>query len=157
SSASPTSTTRPPSVCSRRSASHSRGSRPIAAMTWRGMPWSTATTSRKRERRSDGVKTGVRDESKRQVRLDRLPIQRGRAAFHDNGPLFHHVIAVGQLEGELEILLDQQQCELPFLLQRLQHLADERDDGRLDAFGRLIEDDQLRLGDQGAGDGELLL
>ena len=36
-------------------------------------------------------------------------------------------------------------------------VADLVDDGGLDALGRLVEDQELGLGEHGAGDGELLL
>ena len=41
--------------------------------------------------------------------------------------------------------------------QELNGLADLVDDVRLNAFGRLVEDEHLRLGEQRAADGELLL
>ena len=55
------------------------------------------------------------------------------AAVQDDGALFHHVTAVRQLQGELEVLLDQQHRDVALVLQPLQHAADERDDRRLDA------------------------
>ena len=80
-----------------------------------------------------------------------MPLQDDRALLHD-------VIAVGQLQGELEILLHQQHRHAgPRCLSVCQHVADQRDDRRLNALGRLVEDQQLGSGDQGAGDGELLL
>jgi hypothetical protein len=43
------------------------------------------------------------------------------------------------------------------VLQLLQRVADLVDDGRLDALGRLVEDEELGLGEERAADGELLL
>ena len=45
---------------------------------------------------------------------------------------------------------------MPSLGQLHDGLLDLGDDRGLDALGRLVEDEQLRLGDEGAGDRELL-
>ena len=66
-------------------------------------------------------------------------------------------IFVGERAGEVEILLDQQDRHPPLPAQVGDGAADILDDGRLDAFGRLVEHEELRLHDEGAGDGELLL
>ena len=65
---------------------------------------------------------------------------------------------VGQIAGEFEILLDQQDrpCAPRCASVRMTRL-DILDDRGLDALGRLVEDEQARLRDQRAGDGELLL
>src|SRR6185436_76139 len=62
-----------------------------------------------------------------------------------------------ELGDELEILLDEQDRE-PLRAMELAQDADELlDDGRLDALGRLVEEDELGLAGQAAGDGQELL
>ena len=55
----------------------------------------------------------------------------------------HHGVGVGQLAGEIEILLDQQDRHLALLAQVGDGAADVLDDGGLDALGRLVEHEQL--------------
>ncbi len=77
--------------------------------------------------------------------------------FRFHRAAFEHQDAVGQPGEEFQILLDQQQGEAatgPDRRQRLRHLLDDR---RLDAFGRLVEQEQHRIGDQAARDCENLL
>ena len=50
--------------------------------------------------------------------------QLSTAVQHD-GTLLHDVIAVGQLGGKLEVLLDQQHRQLSLRLQRLEHVGAE--------------------------------
>src|SRR6266851_7237830 len=95
--------------------------------------------------------------SESQVRLDGFLIQLGRRAANDDRSFFHHVITVGQPRRELHVLLDQQDRDLAFFFHILQDLADQSNHGRLNAFRRLVEDEELRLGHQSASDGELLL
>ena len=65
--------------------------------------------------------------------------------------------AVARIKDEAQDLLGDDDGELAQLADLAEHLGDVLDDGRLDAFGRLIEDENLRLRQQSAGDGELLL
>ena len=76
--------------------------------------------------------------------------QHDLAAVHDRE-------IVGQLVGELEILLDQQDRHVATLAQEGDGAADVLDDGRLDAFGRLVEHQQLGSHGERAADGKLLL
>ena len=73
-----------------------------------------------------------------------------RAALHDRK-------MVAQLAGEVEILLDQHDRHLPQPAQIGDGAADVLDDRGLDAFGRLVEQQQLRPHDQRAADRQLLL
>ena len=66
-------------------------------------------------------------------------------------------IAVGEIAGELEILLDQQDGHVALLAKIVDGAADVLDDRGLDAFGRLVENQQARAHDQRAADRELLL
>jgi hypothetical protein len=62
--------------------------------------------------------------------------------------------ALGQLGDELEVLLDQEDRQ-PLVLVQLAQDADQfLDDRGLDAFGRLVEEDQLRLASEAARDGQ---
>src|SRR5215469_8597589 len=72
------------------------------------------------------------------------------AALHDD-------IALGQRAGEFEILLDQQDCHVAPRRETADDALDVLDDRGLDPFRRLVEDEELRLGDECAGNGELLL
>ena len=59
-------------------------------------------------------------------------------------------------QREADVLLDQQHRQVAALGERDDRVLDLGDDVRLDALGRLVEDQQPRLGDQRPGDGELL-
>src|SRR6478735_5310147 len=69
----------------------------------------------------------------------------------------HHQEAVAQLLGEIEILLHQNDPYLAEIAQIRDRTADILDDRRLDAFGRLIEQQKARPHHQCAADRELLL
>ena len=68
-----------------------------------------------------------------------------------------HHIAVGERTGEIVVLLDQQDRHLAFAGELADRSLDVLDDRRLDAFGRLVEDEQLRPHRQRAADRQLLL
>ena len=59
--------------------------------------------------------------------------------------------------GELEILFHEQDRKTEFLYQPAQGTADLLDDGGLNAFRGLVENQELRVAHQSAPDGELLL
>src|SRR5450830_1281142 len=80
----------------------------------------------------------------------------GGAAGHHFATRQHHE-AVRQRVGEVEILLAQQDADIAPLAQQPDHPFDILDDGRLDALGRLVQDDQLGLLQQRGGDRQLLL
>ena len=65
--------------------------------------------------------------------------------------------AVGDVEDEVEVLLDDDERQLVALAQAGEDLADLLDDRRLDAFRRLVEEEQPRHRDQRATEGEDLL
>src|SRR6185437_13667404 len=69
---------------------------------------------------------------------------------------FHDVVAAGCGEGEADMLLDQQDRQSLAGGQRQDGLFDLGYHRGLDAFGRLIQDQDPRLGDQRSGDGQLL-
>ena len=67
-----------------------------------------------------------------------------------------HVVLRGRTEREPDVLFDQQHRH-PAPRREIQDgLLDLGHHGRLDALGRLVQDQQLRLGDQRPGDRELL-
>ena len=78
------------------------------------------------------------------------------AGHHDLAAV-HDREVVGQLVGELEILLDQQDRHVAALAQIDDGAADILDDRGLDAFGRLVEHQQLGPHGERAADRELLL
>ena len=68
-----------------------------------------------------------------------------------------HDIVVGERLREIVVLLDQQDRHLAAARQLADRALDVLDDRRLDALGRLVEDQQLRPQRQRAADRELLL
>src|SRR5262245_51376914 len=72
------------------------------------------------------------------------------AAVHDGH-------GVRQLPAEVEILLDQEHGDAGRVPEIADRAADILDDRRLDAFGRFVQDKQLRAHDKCASDGKLLL
>src|SRR5207237_6979334 len=79
-----------------------------------------------------------------------------RAARDDLAAL-HHEVLVGERARELVILLDEEDRHLAGRGERPDRALDVLDDGRLDAFRRLVEDEELRLHRERSPDGELLL
>src|SRR5438445_5319430 len=78
-------------------------------------------------------------------------------AFRDNRAAVHDVKAVGHAQAEIQILLHEQDADIPFFPDPEERVADLVNDVRLDAFGGFVEDQDLGIGEHGAGDGELLL
>ena len=64
---------------------------------------------------------------------------------------------IAELAGEVEILLDQDDRDLPERAQIDDGAADILDDRGLDALGRLVEQQKPRPHHQRAADGQLLL
>ena len=69
----------------------------------------------------------------------------------------HHAHHVGDIDGDAEILLDQQHRDLALAAQRLQHLDHLVDDDRRQPFGRLIHDQEPGIEQQRAADRQHLL
>src|SRR6266851_6482487 len=87
----------------------------------------------------------------------RLVIERRSIERRDDAALVHHVAALRHGTDYVEILLDQDDGHTGRAVE-LDHVArDVLDDVRLDAFGRLIEQNEVGIGDQHAPDRELLL
>jgi hypothetical protein len=64
---------------------------------------------------------------------------------------------VREVEGEVEILLHQDDRHLALVAQLADHPPDQLDDVGLDALGRLVHQQDARPGDERARDGKLLL
>ena len=72
-------------------------------------------------------------------------------------PLLEQQHPVGELGDEVEVLLHHDDGDALLAVEAPQQLDDRVDDGGLDAFRRLVEEDELGLGDEAAGDREKLL
>ncbi len=80
----------------------------------------------------------------------------GEAGAHDFAVL-HHGVPIADGEGELQVLLHEQDRHAGGGIERRDRSLNLMDDRRLDALGGLVEQDQFRTRDERAGDGELLL
>ena len=81
----------------------------------------------------------------------------GDGAAGDDGAAVHDGEAVGELFAEVEILFDEEDAHLALGAEHADGFADLVDDVGLNAFGGLVEDEDFGLGEEGTGDGELLL
>src|SRR4029077_15247752 len=84
------------------------------------------------------------------VHVRAVPARDDLAALHDE-------VLVGERAGEFVVLLDQEDRHLAGLGEGADRALDLLDDGRLDALGGLVEDEQLRSRGERAADRELLL
>src|SRR5271169_6444424 len=75
----------------------------------------------------------------------------------DDGAAVHDGEMVAEFAGKVEILLDQHDGDLAERAQIDDGTADILDDRRLDAFGRLVEQEEPRPHHQRTADGKLLL
>ncbi len=75
----------------------------------------------------------------------------------NHGALGHDHVGVGQSLGEVKILLDEEDRQPHLGLDPANGVLDLENDGRLDAFGRLVEHEQLRPRQQRTSDGQHLL
>src|SRR5438445_1638593 len=86
----------------------------------------------------------------------RIGLQGGRRAVEDEGAAAHDIGAIGQTEGALRALLYEQDGDA-----LRTDVAEERvdlvDNRRREAERRLVEHQELRARQEGAGDGKLLL
>src|ERR1700694_1609918 len=78
-------------------------------------------------------------------------------AGHNNLPFLHHGEAVRRLARKQDILLNQNDRQADLPVEANDDGFDFLDDGRLDAFVRFIEQDDLRIGGKRTRDRELLL
>src|ERR1700722_12704994 len=95
--------------------------------------------------------------SNRHGALERALVEIVAVAGIDDGAAVHDGEMVAEFAGKVEILLDQHDGDLAERAQIGDGAADILDDRRLDAFGRLVEQQEPRPHHQGAADGELLL
>src|SRR5580698_6023436 len=95
--------------------------------------------------------------SNRHGALERLLVEIVTIAGIDNGAAVHDGEMVAEFAGKVEILLDQHDGDLAERAQIGDGAADILDDRRLDAFGRLVEQEKPRPHHQRSPDGKLLL
>src|SRR5262249_45918224 len=74
----------------------------------------------------------------------------------DDDALVEHGHAVGDLEDLGDLVADHHRGEAALAVQLLDEAVDGVDEDRIEAGGGLVEEDDLRLRDQGAGDGHAL-
>src|SRR5467141_1318477 len=82
--------------------------------------------------------------------------QLGAAALHPDGAGLHHIPAIGKLQREVRILLDQQHRD-PGVAEHLHRAHHLRYQQRREPQRRLIQQQELRPGHHGAAEGEHLL
>src|SRR5262249_28727061 len=82
--------------------------------------------------------------------------QGARVSAPAHAPAFEHVMAVGEAREDFEILVHDQD-RLAAALELTQRLPDLAADDGGEAFGRLVQDQQLGVGHQGACDCQHLL
>ncbi len=70
--------------------------------------------------------------------------------------LFQHVMSIGEVHANLEILFDQQDSDAA-RPDRRDHALDLLDDDRRESLGWLVEQEELRVVDQSAGNRQHLL
>src|SRR5947208_941072 len=80
----------------------------------------------------------------------------GRLGVMADRALLHDVDALARFQGQRHVLLDQEDGDALFV-QRIDDLVNLRDHPRHQAFGRLVEQDDLGLQHHGPRDGEHLL
>src|SRR5258708_18605699 len=95
--------------------------------------------------------------SDRHGALERALVEIVAVAGIDDGAAVHDGEMVAEFAGKVEILLDQHDGDLAERAQIGDGAADILDDRRLDAFGRLVEQEKPRPHHQRSADGELLL
>ena len=112
-----------------------------------------AAAKRQNEDRSNAGR-GLLD---RQQRAHVVGVHRGARPPRHHLAARHDDVVVGERLGEIVILLDQQDRHLAALRELADRALDVLDDGWLDAFGRLVQDQQLWAQRERAADRELLL
>src|SRR5690606_38809744 len=95
--------------------------------------------------------------SHRERGFDELVRERVHAASGDDPALVHDSKAVAEAAHERQLLLDDEHGQPELAVQLANHVADLGDDARLDAFGRLVEEQEARLEHERARDREPLL
>src|ERR1700687_914430 len=149
-------------IASSRLPAPSRGNRtrsgPASATSIARVQPSAARATRRSDPsvRSDGS-FARRAASERETLTNIGRLHGGAIAGEDERASFHHRELVGQLLGEVEIMLHQQDRDIAAVAQVPNGESDVLDDRGLDALGRLIQHQEARTGDQGASDGKLLL
>src|ERR1035438_2806876 len=91
-----------------------------------------------------------------QVLFDNVIVQMRNWTFGHDRAAVHDVKAVPDREAEIEVLFDEQDADLAFFFYFQKRVANQINDVRLDAFGWLVENQNFGVGEQRAGNGQLL-
>ena len=83
-------------------------------------------------------------------------VEFGHRSVGDHASVIDHEERVSEPARHLDVLFGQKQRDAELAIERKQGLADLVDDVRLDAFGRLVEQQHFRIDGERAGDRELL-
>ena len=68
-----------------------------------------------------------------------------------DAPVDHDRDTLGDRGRDADVLLDDEDGDIAFRAEPDQHLLDLRDDDRREALGRLVHDEEMRIGDERAG------
>src|SRR3989442_355805 len=90
-------------------------------------------------------------------RADLVDAERVPVALEGHATLVHDVETIADLAREFQVLLHDEDRASTLLLDPREDGRDLLDDRGLDALGRLVQQEQRRVGHQGSRDGELLL
>lgn len=93
----------------------------------------------------------------RQILLDHFFTQVRHGPGGGDGSALENGKGVSEFLAEIEILFNEEDAHLAFGAEHFDSVTDLINDVGLDAFGGFVEDEELGLGKQGTGDGELLL
>src|SRR5258706_9180752 len=127
------------------------------ASTLRSPRRSNPSASRARHVASGSAQSRGMGRSYCEHRAHVVAVHVGSRAARDDLAALHHEVLVGERLREIVVLLDQQDRHLAGGGERADGALDVLDDGRLDAFGGLVEDEELWSHGERAADGELLL
>src|SRR5690242_5627010 len=89
--------------------------------------------------------------------IDELTAELLDAATRRHPAAFQNAEALREPSRERQLLLDQKHGDVPLRSQLLHDIADLMHDVGLDAFGRLVQEQQLRIARERAAERELLL
>jgi hypothetical protein len=125
----------------------------------RGAPCTPASALRRRAREEADVAlvvAGIRAQAEEPFLKIAIGAELGCRQLVRDPAVHHHADAVGDVDRDAEVLLDQQDRDLALRRQAAQRLDDLLDDHRREALGRLVHHQQLRLEQERAADGEHL-
>src|SRR5437667_2735095 len=98
----------------------------------------------------------MRSDSHSEMLLYNIVVEVCNRAFRHNGPAVHDVESVPNVQAEVEVLFHQEDSNFAVVVDFFYGFADLVNDVRLDALGGLVKNEDFRVGEQGARDGQLL-